>query len=136
MQKLTLGVAGNAVGPAYWLDACGKMMNTAVVLLMDKVSLVSSRLAELFSTANHDLMYMRRVCQMYSSFEASPDGQCLCLLQGMEASQKAISSYCTVHRLLLALADTYNLWDEASNRLDAFLSHDSHRSKVESSACH
>ena len=39
MQKLTLGISGNAVGPAYWLDACSKMMNTAVVLLMDKVTL-------------------------------------------------------------------------------------------------
>ena len=39
MQKLTLGVPGNAVGPAFWLDACAKMMNTAVVLLMDKVTL-------------------------------------------------------------------------------------------------
>ena len=55
---------------------------------------------------------------------------CCVFLQGIAASQKAISSYCSVHRLLLALADHYDLWDEASNRLDAFLSSESNRTKV------
>ena len=51
-------------------------------------------------------------------------------MQGIEASQKAISSYCSVHRFLLALADHYDLWDKASDRLGAFLSNEDNRTKV------
>lgn len=38
MQKLTVGMAGNTVSPALWLDACAKMMTTTIVLLNDKVN--------------------------------------------------------------------------------------------------
>ena len=38
MQKLTVGVASNAAAPTNWLDACAKMMNTAINLILDHVS--------------------------------------------------------------------------------------------------
>lgn len=62
----------------------------------------------------------RLICALNKSYHS----------QGMEVSQKAITTYCSVHRLLLALADRYNLWDEASKRLDAFLLSESNRNKA------
>ena len=56
-------------------------------------------------------------------------------MQGIDASQKAIITYSCVHRLLLALADHYDLWDEASNCLDEFLSDEENRTKVCLLAC-
>lgn len=38
MQTLAIGVAGSAADPAYWLDICANMLNTAVNLILDKVS--------------------------------------------------------------------------------------------------
>lgn len=38
VQKLAVGIPGELVRPADWLNVCAKMINTAVVLLMDKVS--------------------------------------------------------------------------------------------------
>jgi hypothetical protein len=52
------------------------------------------------------------------------------MLQGVKASQKAINTYSSVHRLLLALAEHYDLWEEAARRLDRFLASESAKTKV------
>lgn len=51
-------------------------------------------------------------------------------LQGIIATQKAINVYCSIYRLLLALANHYQLWDEAAARLEAFILHETNRNKV------
>ena len=55
--------------------------------------------------------------------------------KGIEASQKAIHVYCQVHRLMLALAEEYNLWDIAVKRLDNFLRFPAKRDKVKLTVC-
>jgi hypothetical protein len=41
--------------------------------------------------------------------------------RGLAASQRALSTFCSLHRLLLALCEQHGLWGAAAARLDAFL---------------
>jgi cytochrome b len=41
--------------------------------------------------------------------------------RGLAASQRALATFCSLHRLLLALCEHYGLWGAAAARLDAFL---------------
>jgi hypothetical protein len=49
---------------------------------------------------------------------------CVVLLadRGLAASQRALATFCALHRLLLALCEHHGLWNAAAARLDAFLS--------------
>ena len=48
----------------------------------------------------------------------------------MEVSEKAIHCYCQAHRLMLALAEHFNLWEIAIQRLDNFIRLPAQRNKV------
>ncbi|KAK9843303.1 hypothetical protein WJX74_010075 [Apatococcus lobatus] len=68
---------GGAPPPAAtWLQIMPKLLNTAIVLLMDK---------------------------------------------GVAASERALVTYCSLHRLFLALAEDFNLFTLAADRMDRFL---------------
>lgn len=58
-----------------WLHIMPKLLNTAIVLLMDK---------------------------------------------GVAASERALITYCSLHRLFLALAEDFNLFPLAAERLDRY----------------
>ncbi|EFN51646.1 hypothetical protein CHLNCDRAFT_54899 [Chlorella variabilis] len=48
---------------------------------------------------------------------------------GTAASERALNTYCGLHRLLLALCDHHGLWERAEQRLQRFLSCEAHRTK-------
>jgi len=50
--------------------------------------------------------------------------------RGVAASQRALTTYCMLHRLLLALCERYSLWSTVSNRLNHFLAHPNNRVKA------
>ncbi|KAK9828625.1 hypothetical protein WJX72_001162 [[Myrmecia] bisecta] len=52
--------------------------------------------------------------------------------KGLGLSERALHTYCSLHRLLLALIEHYDLFEAAHQRLDAFLSRPANRVK---SAC-
>lgn len=72
------------------------------------------------------------------SLKTAIDAKIPVFLQGIMFTQKAINVYCSIHRLLLALANHYQLWDEAAARLEAFILHETNRNKVSVSLsdCH
>lgn len=45
------------------------------------------------------------------------------------AAERALNTYCGLHRLLLALCDHHGLWERAEQRLQRFLSCEAHRTK-------
>lgn len=57
----------------------------------------------------------------------------MCVLlsdEGVAASERALNTYCALHRLLIALVDKYNLQDAVENRLAAFIESPNARHKV------
>ncbi|KAK9802996.1 hypothetical protein WJX73_007334 [Symbiochloris irregularis] len=77
---------GRAAPPEAWLQALPKLMNTAVVLLMDK---------------------------------------------GIAASERALATYCSLHRLFLAIADHHSLHSRAANMLTRFMTQPDARLKAQ-----
>ena len=71
-----IGTGGAPPAPAAWLQIMPKLLNTAIVLLMDK---------------------------------------------GVAASERALITYCGLHRLFLALAEDFNLFPQAAARMDRCL---------------
>lgn len=49
---------------------------------------------------------------------------------GLSASQRTLSVYCQVHRLLLAVCEHWGLWSTVTRRLDTFLLQPQQRSKA------
>ncbi len=41
--------------------------------------------------------------------------------RGVDASQRALSTYCSLHRLLLALCERHDLWGKVTRSIDDFL---------------
>ncbi len=54
-----------------------------------------------------------------------------CLMQGVKASDRALASYCMLHRLSLALVEDFHLLPAVLARLDRFQSHRACRVKTE-----
>lgn len=48
---------------------------------------------------------------------------------GTAASERALNTYCGLHRLLLALCDRHGLWERAERRVGRFLSQEAQRTK-------
>ena len=53
------------------------------------------------------------------------------MVQGVKASDRALGSYCMLHRLSLALVEDFQLLPAVSIRLDRFQSHRASRVKAE-----
>ncbi|KAL4860149.1 Ubiquitin-conjugating enzyme E2 B [Chlorella vulgaris] len=101
-----------------------------------------------YITADHfkrALPYLPAVLRQLCPDEASPSPErwltvlptmlntCAVLLsdQGVAASERALNTYCGLHRLLLALCDHYQLWEKAERRVQRFLSSEAQQSKSE-----
>jgi hypothetical protein len=41
--------------------------------------------------------------------------------RGVDASRRALSTYCSLHRLLLALCERYDLWGRVASTIDDFM---------------
>lgn len=50
--------------------------------------------------------------------------------KGLSVSQRSLSVYCQVHRLLLAVCEHWGLWSAVARKLDAFATNPAQRTKA------